>query len=232
MNGYIHGVMRAAAEAFDLPEPMLEIGARIVSGQESLAIRRLFEGREYLGVDLEIGPGVDQTADVESLPFPDSTFGTVIALNVFEHTPCFWRGVEEVFRVLRPDGVAIVSVPFYFHIHNYPGDYWRVTPQAMHRLLDRCPTRIVGTQGSRTRPMHVFGLGFASDAKVTDRQWERFRALTSRYAKEPVDWRTRWLFPLARAICGRRPFEPWLDLNRGALERTVVAASALTVSPK
>src|SRR5262245_39171077 len=126
MNRFLHGVARAIAETFDLPEPILEVGSRQVSGQENVAeLRSLFSGKEYLGIDMRPGPGVDQLADVEDLPFPDGSFGTVIAMSTFEHVPHFWRGFQEAWRVLRPDGAFLVACPFYFHIHCHPADYWR-----------------------------------------------------------------------------------------------------------
>lgn len=50
-----------------LPEPIYEFGAPEVPGQEQRAIRPLFAGRDYLGCDLEPGPGVDRTLDLERL---------------------------------------------------------------------------------------------------------------------------------------------------------------------
>src|SRR6185369_2406850 len=106
---------------FHLPEPILEIGSYQVAGQEDMIdLRRLLPGREYVGVDFRPGPGVDCVANVERLPQPDSSVGTVIALSTFEHVRHFWLGFEEVYRVLRPDGVFVVSCPFYFHQHGYP----------------------------------------------------------------------------------------------------------------
>ena len=47
MNRFLHGVARAVAETFDLPEPILEIGSYQVAGQEGIAnLRSLFPGRE------------------------------------------------------------------------------------------------------------------------------------------------------------------------------------------
>src|SRR5207244_2005401 len=81
------------SEAFDLPGPILEVGAYQVRGQESIAdLRPFFPGKEYTGVDRRPGPGVDVLGDVECLPYPDRSFGTVLALSTFEHVPHFWRG--------------------------------------------------------------------------------------------------------------------------------------------
>ncbi len=70
MNRFLHGVVRAAAESFALPEPVLEVGSYQVAGQEEIAdLRGLFSGKDYLGIDLREGPGVDEVADVENLPY-------------------------------------------------------------------------------------------------------------------------------------------------------------------
>ena len=140
MNQFLRGVARATVESFDLPDPVLEIGSYQVEGQEDLIdLRGLFADRPYTGVDFRAGPGVDLVANVENLPLPDASVGTVVAFSVFEHVKQFWKGFDEVHRVLRPDGVFLVCCPFYFHVHAYPHDYWRFTPEAFDSLLERVP---------------------------------------------------------------------------------------------
>src|SRR6516164_1987344 len=105
MTPLLRGVALAVTETFSLLEPIIEIGAYQVPGQEEqIDLRSLFPGRDYRGIDIREGPGVDLVGDVEDLPFDDGSIGTVIALNTFEHVRRFWRGFEEIRRVLRPDG--------------------------------------------------------------------------------------------------------------------------------
>lgn len=217
MNHFIHGVARAIAETFPLPEPMLEIGSYQVAGQESIAnLRSLFPGRDYLGIDMRPGPGVDCVANVERLPQRDGSVGTVLALNTFEHVKCFWRGLDEVHRVLRPDGVLILSTPFHFRIHAYPHDYWRFTPTAYEALLERYPRKIIGWHGTRNRPANVWAAAFREQAPaITPEQYATYRARMEEYAREPEsDWTRRWRYRLAGLLCGRGPFAGYLDRNR------------------
>src|SRR5262249_24222320 len=124
MKLFLHGLARAAGGAFSPPGPGLEVGAYQVGGQEPIAeLRGLFPGKEYVGVDVRPGPGVDLVEDVQALTLPDASVGTVLALSTFEHVPHFWRGLEEVRRVLKPGGALLMACPFYFHIHDYPSDY-------------------------------------------------------------------------------------------------------------
>jgi SAM-dependent methyltransferase len=220
MNQFLHGLARAVAETFDLPGPILEVGSYQVTGQERVAnLRSLFPGKPYLGVDIRPGPGVDCLADVEDLPQADGSVGTVVAMSTFEHVPRFWRGFEEVYRVLRPDGAFFVSCPFHFYIHAYPSDYWRFTPEALGVMLDKYPSKIVGWHGPARRPANVWAVAFREKRRsITAAEFERYRSLLSRYAHQPLRASRRWRYRIGRMLCGRRPFAPYLEQNRWETE--------------
>ncbi|MBM3993097.1 MAG: class I SAM-dependent methyltransferase [Planctomycetes bacterium] len=216
MNHFIHGVVRSLVETFPLPEPILEIGAYQVAGQESIGnLRTFFPGKQYLGIDMRPGPGVDCVANVEALPQASASVGTVLALNTFEHVKCFWRGLDEVYRVLRPDGVLMMSTPFHFRIHEFPHDYWRFTPAAYEALLERYPSKIIGWHGARNRPANVWTIACREGRlAITSAEYDRYRQLLRVYASEPdTTWTRRLRFRLASVIAGRGPFAPYLDRN-------------------
>jgi SAM-dependent methyltransferase len=208
------------AETFDLPEPILEIGSQQVAGHEEMEnLRPLFPNKEYVGLDVEAGPGVDLIGDVEALPQTSGSVGTVMVMNTLEHVPRFWRGLDEIFRVLRSDGVLIVSCPFYFHIHGFPEDYWRFSPQALELMLESYPNRIVGRQGPTKRPASVWAIGFREGRPpIAPRDFARYRQLVQRYARQPLTWSRAVRYRLGRWLCGRGPFAPYLDRERWETE--------------
>lgn len=59
------------------------------------------------------GAGGAQVAPLNRLPFPTAYFDLVVCLDVLEHVEDDSRALEELFRVTRPGGRLIVSVPAY-----------------------------------------------------------------------------------------------------------------------
>lgn len=49
--------------------------------------------------------------DAEALPFGAETFDAIVSLDLFEHLASDRAGIGEAFRVLRPGGVLVLSVP-------------------------------------------------------------------------------------------------------------------------
>lgn len=212
MTPIVRGLVKAVAETFMLPGPILEIGSYQVAGQDDVSdLRTQFPGRDYVGVDMRAGNGVDMVASVERLPYADASVGTVLALSTFEHVQRFWRGFDEIHRVLRPDGAVLVAMPFYFHIHAFPHDYWRFTPEALELLLEPYPSKIVGWHGPRTRPGNVWALAFREGRPaISAAEFACYEARLRQYARMPLTLGRRLRYQLGRILCGSRPFAPYL----------------------
>lgn len=54
--------------------------------------------------------GLFLNADAETLPFADASFDLVYSWGVLHHTPDTQRAVDEVRRVLRPGGIALIML--------------------------------------------------------------------------------------------------------------------------
>jgi SAM-dependent methyltransferase len=75
-------------------------------------------------------------ADAAAMPFPDGCFDRVIAAEVLEHIPADQAAMNEIARVLRPGGVAAVTVPAWLpericwrlsdDYHTVPGGHLRI----------------------------------------------------------------------------------------------------------
>lgn len=64
----------------------------------------------YLTADIRPGRA-DVAEDIENLSFGERSFDMVIANHILEHVADDRRALSELFRVLRPGGTAVLSVP-------------------------------------------------------------------------------------------------------------------------
>lgn len=108
---------------------------------------------EYLGIEHEASFAEtaaskserkpDLFYDGKRLPFEDRTFDTVLNVQVLEHTPHPGALVLEMGRVLKDDGVLILSAPFQFRLHEEPHDYFRYSPHGLRTLCDAAGLEVV-----------------------------------------------------------------------------------------
>lgn len=65
---------------------------------------------DYTTCDLE-SPLADIKADICDLPFADASFDWILCNHVLEHIPNDTKAMQELFRVLKPGGTALLQVP-------------------------------------------------------------------------------------------------------------------------
>ena len=160
MRGNIREFVRVVSETLTIPQPIVEIGAFQVEGQPYDAdLRPLFAETDYTGCDIRPGLGVDRIEDVHRLSFGSDTLGTVLMLETVEHVRNPLQAMAEVFRVLRPGGLAVISSCMDFPVHEHPADYWRFPPQGFDLLLERFAPRRVYVQGVSVFPHSLAGIG-------------------------------------------------------------------------
>jgi SAM-dependent methyltransferase len=94
----------------------------------------------YFGLDWPETKGralPDVIGDAMNIPFMDASVNVVLATELMEHLPSPHKFLMEVARVMREDGVLILSVPFMEPIHEEPRDYYRFTPFSLRLLLEQ-----------------------------------------------------------------------------------------------
>lgn len=95
----------------------------------------------YHGIDIEDALEYDKKIkpdfywDGNKLPFDDCSYDCIIATEVLEHVPNTNSFLEEVFRVLKKDGVFFFTTPFFWNLHEVPHDQYRFTPFSLKRHL-------------------------------------------------------------------------------------------------
>lgn len=65
---------------------------------------------DYTTTDLN-SPLADVKADICNLPFADNSFDSILCNHVLEHIPDDQKAMQEIFRILKPGGMAILQIP-------------------------------------------------------------------------------------------------------------------------
>jgi SAM-dependent methyltransferase len=177
--------VRVFSEAFDPPDPVVEIGAWYPPGYEELCnLRPYFKGREYIGCDIRAGLGVDRIEDAQALGFADSSIGTILLFDILEHLPHPEKAISEARRALSDGGLLALSVPFNYRLHGFPSDYWRFTASGIYTLLSEFSEKIVFSVGPQVKPAFIFAVA----AKTTSREFKeksiRFQSMIHGAFKE------------------------------------------------
>ncbi len=71
---------------------------------------RKMKNLEYITTDLN-SPLADVKADICELPFQDNEFDFIFCNHVLEHIPDDTKAMQELYRVLAPDGTGIFQIP-------------------------------------------------------------------------------------------------------------------------
>ncbi len=170
------------AQYLPLTEPIYEFGALQVAGQEDFAdLRPLFPNKSFVGCDFRAGLGVDLVLDLREIALPDETAGSILSFDTLEHVENPFQAISEMYRVLKPGGLLVISSVMDFPIHDYPSDYWRYTPEAFKTILAPFPTMLVDYAGLDEFPHTVIGIGIKG---------EMLSLSTFQVALE--EWKTRW----------------------------------------
>ena len=86
---------------------------------------------------------VDIVGTAYEIPVADGSFDSALCTSVLEHLEEPELAIRECRRVLRPGGTAIYSVPFIWHLHEEPRDFYRFSKYGLKHLLEKAGFVIV-----------------------------------------------------------------------------------------
>jgi hypothetical protein len=125
---------------------VFEVGAYDVNGSVRSHVESL-RPREYVGIDMRGGPGVDVVCDAGELPerfcFVSADDGpdVLISTEMLEHAEDWQAAMRGMIDVLYPSGPAgggllvLTTRSEGFPLHGYPDDHWRFSVDAMGAIV-------------------------------------------------------------------------------------------------
>lgn len=126
--------------------PVLELG----TGYGSFTSREIITsaGLKYVGTDIQPNQNVDYVADFENAEDMNvfrsvAPFGTILILNVLEHTFDPIRILDNAKTLLGPKGVIVTITPAVWPLHSYPSDFCRLLPNFYEEYCKRRNLRLL-----------------------------------------------------------------------------------------
>lgn len=116
---------------------VIEVGSRDVNGSLRSVIKA-WGAKQYIGVDIMNGPGVDTVCDAESLVrrFGPETFDIVISTEMVEHVKNWREAISNIKQVCKPRGIVLLTTRSKgYGYHGYPFDFWRYEPEDMKQIF-------------------------------------------------------------------------------------------------
>lgn len=118
----------------------------IGSGEKGKGSEIIWNDRkiERQGIDVYITPTVDVVCDAHYLPFKESEFDGVWIQAVLEHVVEPKKVVDEIYRVLKKNGIVYAETPFMQQVHEGAYDFTRFTVLGHRYLFKNFSSILIG----------------------------------------------------------------------------------------
>lgn len=101
----------------------------------------------HVGVDHDLTfhdkANIDRYATAYKIPAKNCEFDCALCTAVLEHLEDPILALKECFRVLKNGGVAIYSVPFIWHLHEEPRDFYRFSKYGLEYIFKKAGFEII-----------------------------------------------------------------------------------------
>lgn len=82
----------------------------------------------------------------ERLNILDNMYDSVIISEVLEHIINPFHLIDEIYRITKKDGFVLLSVPFFYEIHEYPYDYFRYTKHSLESIFIKSGFKVINIE--------------------------------------------------------------------------------------
>lgn len=105
--------------------------------------KSFFKFDKYIKLDINENNNPDIVGSVENIPLGDSSFDSIISTQVLEHIQNSPKAVKEFYRVLKPGGYCLITVPQMNELHEEPNDYFRFTKYGLEEVFSNAGFKII-----------------------------------------------------------------------------------------
>tara|TARA_Y100000310_G_C20535390_1_gene740587 strand:+ start:307 stop:951 length:645 start_codon:yes stop_codon:yes gene_type:complete len=103
---------------------------------------------KYQTLDTNKESDPDIVATIENMPLDDSSVDGIICTQVLGDVWNVPKAIDEMLRILKPDGLLLITESLLNEEHDEPYDYWRFTEFAWKKLLEeKCTIELIEKRG-------------------------------------------------------------------------------------
>jgi len=134
---------------------------------------------KYIGVDIENeahsheNETIDVYYDGKKIPFENEHFDSVFSSEVFEHIFNLEDILIEIYRVLKPGGTALFTVPFTWDEHEIPNDFRRYTSYGIKNIIEKTGFEVISIDknGNSIAVVHQMFIVYLRDLIYTKNKY-------------------------------------------------------------
>lgn len=98
---------------------------------------------KYIKLDINPNSGADIIGSVDSISIENDSVDSIISTQVLEHVKNPQKAVEEFYRVLKPGGYCLATIPQLNELHEEPHDYFRFTRYGLEEIFKKAGFKIL-----------------------------------------------------------------------------------------
>lgn len=156
--------------AGDETQSLLDVGG--VKDQQRGKFGLPQSGFNVIAINISTEKDIDVRANAARLPVQANGFEWALCSEVLEHVEEPRGVLAEIFRILRPGGKAVITVPFLFRLHADPVDIGRYTHWFWRQQLEQI--------GFRQISIEKQGLFWSVTVDML-RDWFRYLVVSERF---------------------------------------------------
>ena len=103
--------------------------------------------KDMINIDMFAYKNVDLVCDISNLPIKDNSVDIIFNIAVLEHVPYPEIVIDEIYRILKKDGIIFTLYPFIQGFHASPYDFNRKTIEGvktLHKKFETVDLKVAG----------------------------------------------------------------------------------------
>jgi len=110
----------------------------IGSGGDIETLLKKINNVELINVDIDPKRNPDKILDITDIKFEEKLNfkpDLITIFEVLEHVRSPEKAVNNIYKILSKDNCCLASVPFIFHLHDEPNDFYRFTEYGLKNIF-------------------------------------------------------------------------------------------------